>query len=211
MPTPNRDHEHLAKLRDYYAGARRIPSQRRIAELIGFSKVAAGKFLDRLEAHGFLDRTPDDDAWVPARRFFERPLAQASVPAGMPILAHDASGEPFYIDEYLIRSPSNTALVPVRGESMIDAGIHDGDIAVIDRSLAPKTGNFVIAIVDNEFTLKELAAERGHFVLRPHNKAYPVIRPKGSLEIFGVMVGLVRRYAAAASARQPAARRARSG
>jgi len=48
--------------------------------------------------------------------------------------------------------------------------------------------------VDNEFTLKELALERGKFILRPHNKAFPVIRPKGSLEIYGVMVGLVRRY-----------------
>jgi repressor LexA len=195
MPTPNRDDEHLAKLRDYYADARRVPSQRRIAELLGFSKAAAGKLLERLESQGFLDRTPDDDAWVPARRFFERPLAEAGVPAGMPTLANDVSGEPFYVDEYLIRRPSQTALIPIRGESMIDAGINDGDIAVVDRGLAGKPGDFVVAIVDNEFTLKELATERGSFVLRPHNKAFPVIRPRGSLEIYGVLVGIVRRYA----------------
>jgi repressor LexA len=53
----------------------------------------------------------------------------------------------------------------------------------------------VIAIVDNELTLKELVLEGGKFVLKPHNPAYPVIRPRGELEIFGVMVGLVRRYA----------------
>jgi repressor LexA len=200
MPTPNRDHEHLAKLRDYYADARRIPSQQRIAELIGFSKAAARKLLERLETQGFLDRTPDDDAWVPARRFFERPLADASVPAGMPVLANDVSGEPFYVDEYLIRTPSSTALIPIRGDSMIDAGINDGDIAVVDRSVGASVGDFVVAIVDNEFTLKELASERGEFVLHPHNKAYPVIRPRGSLEIYGVMVGLVRRYAGASKA-----------
>jgi repressor LexA len=194
MPTPNRDHEHLAKLRDYYADARRIPSQQRIADLLGFSKAAARKLLERLEGHGFLDRTPDDDAWVPATRFFERPLADASVPAGGPVLANDVTDEPFYVDQYLIRRPSHTALIPVRGESMIDAGIHDGDIAVIDRGRAGKAGDFVVAIVDNEFTLKELAAERGRFILKPHNKAFAVIRPRGSLEIFGVMVGLVRRY-----------------
>lgn len=194
MPTPNRDHEHLAKLQDYYAEARRIPSQQRVAELIGFSKAAARKLLERLEAQDFLARTPDDDAWLPTRRFFERPLAEASVPAGTPVLANDVGGEPFYVDEYLIRTPSRTTLVPVKGESMIDAGIHDGDIAVIDRSLAAKAGDFVVAIVDNELTLKELASERGQFVLRPHNKAFPVIRPKGSLEIYGVLVGLVRRY-----------------
>ena len=77
---------------------------------------------------------------------------------------------------------------------MIEAGIHEGDIAVVERGGAAKAGDFVIAIVDDEFTLKELASERGKFVLKPHNKAFPVIRPKGTLEIFGVMVGLVRRY-----------------
>jgi repressor LexA len=51
----------------------------------------------------------------------------------------------------------------------------------------------VVAIVDNQFTLKRLDLERGQFVLRPENKAYPVIRPEGTLEIFGVMVGLVRK------------------
>ena len=77
---------------------------------------------------------------------------------------------------------------------MVDAGITDGDVAVVDRGLPAKPGDFVIAIVDNEFTLKELAMEKGQFVLKPHNKAYPVIRPQGTLEIYGVMVGLARRY-----------------
>lgn len=194
MPTPNRDHEHLARLRDYYADARRIPSQQRIATLIGFSKAAARKFLERLETQGFLERTPDDDAWVPARRFFERPLADAAVPAGMPVLANDVGGDPFFVDDYLVRTPSRTAMIPIKGESMIDAGINDGDIAVVERGTAASAGDFVVAIVDNEFTLKELAIERGKFILRPHNKAFPIIRPQGSLEIYGVMVGLVRRY-----------------
>ena len=67
-------------------------------------------------------------------------------------------------------------------------------ISVSDFQIAGGALLFVIAIVDNEFTLKELGMERGGFVLKPHNPAYPVIRPRGELEIFGVMVGLVRRY-----------------
>lgn len=55
-------------------------------------------------------------------------------------------------------------------------------------------GDMVVAVVDNEFTLKRLDRERGRVVLRPENKAYPVIRPKGELEIFGVVVGQFRRY-----------------
>jgi repressor LexA len=194
MPTPNRDAEHLDRLRDYYADAKRIPSERRIGGLLGFSGVAAHKLMVRLAAQGFLERTPDDDGWIPAKRFFERSLSDTSVPAGAPMHTDEVAGEPFYVDDYLIRRPSQTTLVTVRGESMIDAGIHDGDIAVVDRGLAAKSGDHVVAIVDNEFTLKELASERGQFILKPHNKAFPVIRPKGSLEIYGVVVGIIRRY-----------------
>jgi repressor LexA len=194
MPTPNRDPEHLAHLRDYYADAKRIPSERRIGDLLGFSNAAAHKLLTRLAALGFLERTPDDDAWIPGNRFFERFLSESSVPAGTPMHTTEVAGEPFYVDDYLIRRPSQTTLVPVRGDSMIDCGIHDGDIAVVDRGLAAKSGDHVVAIIDNEFTLKELATERGGFILKPHNKSFAVIRPKGSLEIYGVVVGIIRRY-----------------
>jgi repressor LexA len=194
MPTPNRDDEHLAKLRDYYAETRRIPTQQRIADLIGFSKAAAKKFLERIEAEGFIRRTPDDDAWIPAQRFFERPLADAAVQAGMPVATEAVPAEPFFVDDYVVRQPSKTVMITVKGDSMIDAGINDGDVAVVERGISAKSGDFVVAIVDDEFTLKELGSERGQFILKPHNKAFPVIRPKGNLEIFGMLVGLVRRY-----------------
>ena len=76
---------------------------------------------------------------------------------------------------------------------MIDAGILEGDLVVVEQQHAANVGDIVIAIVDDEFTIKYLERERGAFVLKPANKAYPTIRPKGKLEIFGVMVGLVRR------------------
>lgn len=192
----DRDADYLGRLRDYYQEARRIPSLQRICELMGFaSKTASRKLLLRLEGAGFLERTPDDDAWMPGARFFERPLATAAVRAGAPDMIEGGAGEPFMVDDYLIRQPSRTVLIPVKGDSMIDAGIHDGDIAVIERQRSAAKGDFVVAIVDNEFTLKELGLERGQFILKPHNPAYPVIRPKGQLEIYGVMVGLVRRFA----------------
>lgn len=190
-----RDSDYLDRLRDYYVEARRIPSHQRIAALMGFaSKTAAKKLLARLESAGFLERTPDDDAWMPAVRFFERPLADVAVRAGAPDMIDGMGGEPFLVDQYLVRQPSRTVMVPVKGDSMIDAGIHDGDVVVVERSKAARAGDFVIAIVDNEFTLKELGLERGHFILKPHNPAYPIIRPQGELEIYGVVTGLVRRY-----------------
>ena len=89
--------------------------------------------------------------------------------------------------------PSQTVLVRVKGDSMMDAGILDGDLVVVEKAAAAKRGDIVVAIVDGEFTLKTLDLERGRFVLKPENPAYPVIRPEGALEIFGVMVGLVRK------------------
>lgn len=65
---------------------------------------------------------------------------------------------------------------------------------MVEKRLTANVGDIVVAIVDNEFTLKTLGKERGNFVLCPANPAYPVIRPHGSLEIFGVLVGLIRKY-----------------
>lgn len=192
---PERDSDYLGRLRDYYAENRRIPSFQRIAALMGFaSKAAASKLVDRLADAGFVERTPDDDAWIPTGRFFERPLAETAVRAGGPDMIEGTQGELFLIDQYLVRQPSRTVMVPVKGDSMIDAGIHDGDLVVVERTKAAKAGDFVVAIVDNEFTLKELGLEKGRFILKPCNPAYPIIRPQGELEIFGVVTGLVRRY-----------------
>ena len=77
---------------------------------------------------------------------------------------------------------------------MSDAGILDGDTVVVEKRTVANVGDIVVAIVDNEFTLKRLAREKDHMVLRPENKAYPVIRPRGDWEIFGVVVGQFRRY-----------------
>ena len=69
----------------------------------------------------------------------------------------------------------------------------DPTAVVVEKRAAAGKGDIVVAIVDNQFTLKRLDLENGRFILRPENKGYPVIRPEGTLEIFGVMVGLVRK------------------
>ena len=76
---------------------------------------------------------------------------------------------------------------------MIDAGIFEGDIAVVEKRVAAQAGDIVVAIVDNEFTIKTLALERGKYAA-PANPAYPVIRPRSQLELFGVVVGIIRKY-----------------
>ncbi len=189
-----KDSEYLSKLQDYYADWKSIPSYAKLCEVFGIaSKSWVKSILDRLSTAGFIERTPDG-AWIPTRQFFARPLAEATVQAGMPVSVTDTQGDYFVIDEMLIDKPSRTTLITVKGDSMIEAGIHDGDVAVVEKRLTANIGDIVVAIVDNDFTLKTLDRENGEYILRPANPAFPVIRPHGTLEIFGVLTGLVRKY-----------------
>jgi SOS regulatory protein LexA len=187
------DGQYLAKLRDYYARQRVLPSYATIGELVGLSsKASVAEMVLRLKAEGFLESSPDRRL-KPGRRFFERPVAE-SVRAGLPHPAAEAAPETLTIDEHLVPRPSRSVLITVKGDSMIDAGIHPGDVVVVEKKTTANVGDIVVAIIDNEFTLKRLDREKGRIVLRPENKAYPVIRPKGDAEIFGVVVGLFRKY-----------------
>lgn len=188
------DHEHLATLQSYYAEHRVLPSYARLMSLLGFaSKSAVKKALERLEGGGMLERTPDGD-WAPSERFFDRAIATQPVPAGTPISADSDVHEQITIDRFLIQQPAKTVLIRVKGDSMVDAGIHDGDLAVVERKTEATQGDIVVAVVDDQFTLKTLARDKDGYHLLPANPNYPVIRPNGKLEIFGVLVGLVRKY-----------------
>lgn len=187
------DANYLAKLQDYYADHSVLPPYSTIMLLLGFkSKSPVAALIARLKLLGFLESTPEKRL-KPGKRFFERPIFD-SVRAGAPSPAGDSQYETLTIDEYLVSHPSSTVLVTVKGDSMIDAGIMPGDTVVVEKRGHANVGDMVIAIVDNEFTLKTLGREKGKFVLIPANPAYPVIRPQGDLEIFGIVVGQFRKY-----------------
>ena len=187
------DARHLARLQDYYARHRVLPSYAATGDLVGLKSTASvADLVLRLKGEGFVESTPDRRL-KPGKRFFERPLAE-SVQAGLPSPAADSPPEGLSIDGYLVPHPSKTVLITVKGDSMIDAGMHAGDVVVVEKRTAANVGDIVVAIVDNDFTLKRLHRERSRVVLKPENKAYPVIRPKGDLEIFGVVVGQFRKY-----------------
>jgi repressor LexA len=188
------DTSYLSMLQDYYAEQRVMPSFAKICQLIKFSsRASAAALVARLKLQGFLEAT-ETGRLKPGKRFFERILADDVVRAGMPSPAHSGSSDTLTIDEYLVGQPSRTLLIPVKGDSMVDAGILPDDIVVVEKRQLANVGDIVVAIVDGEFTLKTLGREKGEFVLYPANKAYPVIRPEGQLEIFGVVVGQFRKY-----------------
>ena len=194
MGHTNTDASHLNRLRDHYAKHGVLPSYAGIGEVLGFrAKNAAVKLAQRLSTAGYLQSAPGGKL-VPTARFFELPIFDTPVRAGLPqAIDGQAAAELVTIESFLIESPSSTVLVRVRGDSMKDAGIWDGDLAVVDRALVPMAGAFVIALVDGEFTLKELRYQGRLPVLIPHNADFQPIRPTGELEVFGVVRGIVRK------------------
>lgn len=116
------------------------------------------------------------------------PLFIERVPCGFPSPAQDYVEQHIDLNNRLIQKPGTTYFVHVSGDSMIDAGITDGDMLVVDSSLAATHGDFVVASVSGEFTVKELRT-RPFLHLLPHNTRYSPITFKSEeeLEIFGVV------------------------
>ncbi|GAB3230838.1 LexA family protein [Pseudaeromonas pectinilytica] len=189
----NRDKEYLAKLQDYYAKHRILPSFSRMGILVGMkSKSAVSAMVGRLMELGYLAYAPDRRI-QPGKHFFERDVAD-TIQAGVPRPANDFVVEACSIDEYLIDTPSRTVMLTVKGESMIEAGLMSGDTVIVKKGAPAKLGDIVVAIVDNEFTVKYLEQDKVGFYLRPGNGAFPLIRPHDHLEIFGLVVGAFRKY-----------------
>ncbi|BBH12955.1 hypothetical protein CH06BL_22030 [Chromobacterium haemolyticum] len=124
------------------------------------------------------------------------PVAGFPVRAGFPSPADDYLDDAISLDAYLIADPPATFLVRVRGDSMIGAGIDEGDLLVVDKGLTANNGDIVIAVVDGEFTVKRLHRVRGRCALVAENPAYPPIRLAASqeLEVWGVVRGCVKRF-----------------
>jgi DNA polymerase V len=123
------------------------------------------------------------------------PLAQSSVKAGFPSPAQDYMSEEIDLNRLLIPHPEATFFVRISGDSMMDAGILDGDLAVVDKSLDASDGDFVIAFVDGDFTIKQfrLDASGNSGWLVPWNKRYPRIEVKSGedFRIWGVVTYVI--------------------
>lgn len=190
MPT---DPDYLALLQDHYANHRALPSFASLGALVGLrSKSSVAALVTRLTDAGYLTRTPDRRL-APTDQFFARTVVD-TVRAGLPAVANDAGMEAIAIDRHLVRQPSRTVLLQVKGDSMEDAGLLEGDHVVVDRGQPAKVGDIVVGIVDNQFTVKYLAQDKRGFFLKPGNPAYPAIRPETTLELYGVVTGSFRKY-----------------
>lgn len=110
------------------------------------------------------------------------PLAQNPVKAGFPSPAQDYMGDEIDLNKVLIRHREATFYVRVSGDSMTDAGILDGDLAVVDKEIDAQDGDFVIAFIDGDFTIKQFRKDKSRLFgwLVPWNEHYPRIRVDSS-------------------------------
>ena len=123
----------------------------------------------------------------------KQPLFIANVPAGFPSPADDYKEEKLDLNKYLIRNPAATYFVRVTGDSMIGAGIHSGDLLVVDRSVEPRDKKVVIANIDGDFTVKRIRIRRNKISLEPENADFTTqeIHPEADFEVWGVVTNVI--------------------
>jgi DNA polymerase V len=123
----------------------------------------------------------------------ERPLFMVPVAAGFPSPAEDYLEGKLDLNKYLIKHPAATFFVRVTGDSMIAAGIHPGDILIVDRSIEPADKKVVIAVIEGELTVKRIRRLKDKIVLMPENENYKPLQIDDGMnfEIWGVVTNVI--------------------
>ena len=136
------------------------------------------------------------DSFDSTTKRFRIPLLNDSVSAGFPSPADDHMEENIDLNEHLISNPFSTFFLRVKGESMINAGIKDKDLIIVDKSLTAKPGNIIIAMIDGEFTIKRLSIKNDELYLKAENHNYPDFRFKNhiNVQIWGVVIYSIHSY-----------------
>lgn len=181
-------------IKETYATRGMSPTVREIGKAVGLTSTSSVQYnLDALEAAGYIKRDPNLKRTIKicgsAEVIAVIPLV-GTVTAGVPILATQQ------IEEYIAVSGvsgSNLFALHIKGDSMINAGIYDGDIVVVDQTPVAENGEIVVALIDDEATVKRFYKENGHFRLQPENDEYePIIVDECT--ILGRVKTLIRSY-----------------
>lgn len=170
------------------------PSVREIGQAVGLKSTSTVQYnLDALERAGYIERDPTLKRTI---RLAGSKLKSVPVPllgtvtAGQPILATEQ------IEEYIpvaMQKSGNYFALHVKGDSMIDAHIADGDIVIVEQTPVASNGDIVVALIEDEATVKRFFKEKGYFRLQPENTDYEPIIVK-ELALLGKVVSLIRNY-----------------
>jgi SOS regulatory protein LexA len=184
------------KLRAFYRENKRLPSYREMCPLFHFSsKKASFDLAKKLIAAGVIAKDTTGHL-IPKDLYPHLPVLGA-IKAGYPTTADQFFWGSLSLEQYIVRNPDRSYVLKVSGDSMIDAGIHDGDYVIVEKDPpngGPVDGDIVVAEIDGDFTLKYFHKSTDTVFLRAANKNYPDFYPSENLTVAGTVVSVIRRY-----------------
>jgi len=191
------DERYKRKITEFRERERRMPTYTEMLRLFGFrSRSSVWKLVHRLAVDHFLaihknGRIAEGPRWKKEEQSI---LMLGLVEAGFPSPAEQDVGEHLSLDEYLVPNRDAAFILKVKGDSMKDAGIVEGDMVIAERASSASPGTIVIAEVDGEWTMKYYRMRNGKPYLEAANSRYRPIIPKGDLRIAAKVVAVVRKY-----------------
>ncbi len=181
------------KLVHYYQQHHQLPTYDELANIFSVtSKGSLHKYIQRFIEEGYIGKSGGGKLVPTSKLYGLRVLG--TVQAGFPTAAEEDASDTMSIDEFLINNPQATYMLKVNGDSMINAGIMEGDLVIVDRSKTPKSGDIVVAEVDGDWTMKYLIKRANSLLLRAANASYPDIHPRQEMKIGGVVTSVIRKY-----------------
>ena len=176
------------------------PSVREICAAVGLKSTSTVHgHLSRLEKKGYIRRDPTKPRAIEIlkgsinkKELIDIPVI-GKVQAGIPILAVENVEDTFTLPINFLKSNNDLFILNVSGESMIEAGIFNGDLAIIEKCDYAENGDIVIALIENEATIKRFFKEKDHIRLQPENSTMEPIIVKECI-ILGKLIGLYRQY-----------------
>lgn len=186
------------KLLDFYRENKRMPGYKEMMDIFDFkSKNSVHKLLNKLTDHGVIEKDSQGriTPTYPYNLYSELRVL-GSVQAGFPTYAEEDSSKTMSLDEYLVgRNRKSHYILTVSGDSMIDAGIQEGDLIIVEKNERASIGDIIVACVDEDWTLKYLRKSKsGDYYLEAANSNYEDIHPVSSMTIGGVVKGVIRKY-----------------
>jgi repressor LexA len=201
MPTDLTPHQRtvLTYIREFQVKRGYSPSLADLAVAFGVrSKNAVAKVVNVLTKAGHLEKDPKGRIKILEHEGEEfQPLALplfGPIAAGFAAPVEEQAEDTVTLEDYLVRDKTSTFLLRVKGDSMINAAIHEGDMVIVERGREPRTGDIVVGVLDGEFTLKRLRKEKGKYYLQAENPKYPDLYAMDELQVAGVVKGLIRKY-----------------
>jgi len=190
---PESMEEYRETLARFHREHKRMPSFSELMDLWDYKTKSAVHYrLEKLSEAGIIGK--DGTGRIIPRSLENGTKLLGLVEAGFPSPAEEELLDVMNFDEYLTPNKESSYILKVKGDSMIDAGIREGDMVIVERHGSYKVGEIVVASIDNEYTMKYLRKNASGYYLEPANKKYEPIYPNETFRIEAVVTAVVRKY-----------------